>query len=73
MTVQEYLTTYNIIFAKIIDNGTTVGHHYSKFYKFPHEMLTATDFTVTRVDYGKVLITITRKGERNNENRMDRI
>jgi hypothetical protein len=60
MTVQEYLTTYNILFAKIMHNGTIIGHHYSKFYKFPHELLTETNFTTTRYDYGKVLITITK-------------
>lgn len=60
MTVQEYLTTYNILFAVIHHNGESIGHHYSKFYKFPHELLTARNFTVTNYGVGKVIITITK-------------
>lgn len=60
MTVQEYLTTYNILFAVIQNKEETIGHHYSKFYKFPYEWLNSKSFKATIYGAGKVIITITK-------------
>lgn len=60
MTVQEYLTTYNILFVVIQTQTESIGHHYSKFYKFPYEWLNSKSFKATIYGAGKVIITITK-------------
>lgn len=60
MTVSEYLATYNILFAIVQYKGKNISHHYSKFYKFPDEVLNSTSFNITNYGAGKVIISITK-------------